>query len=133
MKAKPNSAPNGNGTLATGWYGPGWDGGYGYFNPVRTPEYNPYPYYNIVGGEPYGPLYEYDLPDQNESPFNPAVALTRHSGAASASLHGEPNYITGAARPIAWAGVIRARKTKSFHPQPSIHFPSRLRFLASLR
>jgi hypothetical protein len=97
VKVKPNASPSGL-TLATGWYGPGWDGGYGYFNPARTPQYNPYPYYNIVGGEPYGPLYENDLPDQNESPFNPAPALTRHGG-ATAMLHSEPNYITGTLGP----------------------------------
>ena len=67
----------GSGTWATGWYGPGHDGGTGYFNP-RSDQLNPYPYYNIVGGEAYGPLYQYDLPDQNESPLNPQAALTRH-------------------------------------------------------
>jgi len=72
----------GNGTLATGWYGTGYDGGTGYFNPVRSDEYNPYPFYNIVGGESFGVLYEYDLPDQNESPLNPQAALTRHGATA---------------------------------------------------
>jgi hypothetical protein len=67
-----------NQTLKDGWYGPGWDGGFGYFNPARSGQYNPYPYYNIVGGAPYGPLYEPSLPDQNESPFNPPAALARH-------------------------------------------------------
>jgi hypothetical protein len=65
------------GTWATGWYGPGYDGGSGYFNPSFD-EYNPYPYYNIVGGEAFGPMYEFHLPDQNESPLNPAAGLTRH-------------------------------------------------------
>jgi hypothetical protein len=92
-KAKANNTAGGS-TLATGWYGPGWDGGHGYFNPARTPQYNPYPYYNIVGGEPYGAMFESDLPDQNESPYNPAAALTRHAGAAT-MLHDQPNYITG--------------------------------------
>jgi len=63
---------------STGWYGPGEDGGTGYFNPAVSGEYNPYPFYNIVGGESFGALYEYSLPDQNESPFNPQAALTRH-------------------------------------------------------
>ena len=63
---------------STGWYGPGEDGGTGYFNPAVSGEYNPYPFYNIVGGESFGALYEYSLPNQNESPFNPGAALTRH-------------------------------------------------------
>jgi len=70
-------------TTVTGWYGPGDGEEYGYFNPDRN-EYNPYPYYNIVGGEQYpnygspSSLYRFDLPYQNESPLNPAAALTYH-------------------------------------------------------
>jgi hypothetical protein len=75
--AKAN-IPSAGQTLAHGWYGPGWDGGVGYFNPKWTSQYNPYPYYNIVGGESYGLLYVDGLPDQFESPFNPAMALTEH-------------------------------------------------------
>jgi len=71
-----------NQPLAHGWYGPGSDGGAGYFNPARSGAYNPYPYYNLVGGESYAALYEADLPDQNESPLNPPAALTRHVVAA---------------------------------------------------
>jgi hypothetical protein len=67
---------------ATGWYGPGEDGGTGYFNPAVSGEYDPYPFYNIVGGESFGALYEYSLPNQNESPFNPQPALTRHGVSA---------------------------------------------------
>jgi hypothetical protein len=93
IKAKTNTSSGGS-TLAHGWYGPGWDGGYGYFNPALTPEYNPFPYFNIVGGETYGPLFENDLPNQNESPLNPPAALTRHGG-PSAMLNDQPNYITG--------------------------------------
>ncbi len=52
--------------------------GFGYFNPLVSRQYNPYPYYNIVGGLPYGPIYAFKLPDQNESPFNPPMALSRH-------------------------------------------------------
>ena len=72
------NGPGGNGTLANGWYGTGYDGATGYFNPARSDEYNPYPFYNIVGGESFDVLYEYNLPDQNESPLNPQAALTRH-------------------------------------------------------
>jgi hypothetical protein len=68
-----------SGTLAAGWYGTGYDGNLGYFNPARSGQANPYPFYNIVGGETYGALYELNLPDQNESPLNPQAALTRHS------------------------------------------------------
>jgi opacity protein-like surface antigen len=77
----------GNGTLATGWYGTGYDGGTGYFNPARSDEYNPYPFYNIVGGESFGVFYEYNLPDQNESPLNPQAALTRHGVTAPHLKH----------------------------------------------
>ena len=95
------------GTVWSGWYGPGAGIEYygyltsanvsassyysyydvGYFNPYRTPQFNPYPYPNIVGGYNY---YNYDhdvtgggygvpdLPDQNESPYNPGAALTMH-------------------------------------------------------
>jgi hypothetical protein len=62
-----------------GWYGIGYDGKYGYFNPYLTPQINPYPYPNIVGGEAYEDLYINSLPDQNESPYNPAAALTHHT------------------------------------------------------
>ena len=72
------NGPGGNGTLANCWYGTGYDGATGYFNPARSDEYNPYPFYNIVGGESFDVLYEYNLPDQNESPLNPQAALTRH-------------------------------------------------------
>jgi opacity protein-like surface antigen len=72
------NGPVGNGTLANGWYGTGYDGATGYFNPARSDEYNPYPFYNIVGGESFDVLYEYNLPDQNESPLNSQAALTRH-------------------------------------------------------
>jgi opacity protein-like surface antigen len=77
----------GNGTLTTGWYGTGYDGETGYFNPARSDEYNPYPFYNIVGGESFGILYEYNLPDQNESPLNPQAALTRHGVTAPHLKH----------------------------------------------
>jgi hypothetical protein len=60
------------------WYGPGSDDNYGYFNPYID-QLNYYPYYNIVGGEAYDSLYINDLPYQNESPLNPAAALTRHT------------------------------------------------------
>jgi hypothetical protein len=72
------------GTTVTGWYGPGANGyNMGYFDPYYD-QYNPYPYYNIVGGEAYSgqpvtvPYYSTDMPDQNESPYNPEAALTRH-------------------------------------------------------
>ena len=77
----------GNGTLANGWYGTGYDGGTGYFNPARSDEYNPYPFYNIVGGESFDVFYEYNLPDQNESPLNPQAALTRHGVTAPHLKH----------------------------------------------
>jgi hypothetical protein len=61
-----------------GWYGPGWDGNWGYFNP-NFDQYNPYPFYNIVGGFSYdSDTTVNDLPYQFESPYNPAAALTRH-------------------------------------------------------
>ena len=65
-------------TLAHGWYGPGYDARTGYFNPALSSQYNPYPYYNIVGGESFAPLFQEALPDQNESPLNPPAALSRH-------------------------------------------------------
>ncbi len=64
-------------SLSSGWYGVGADNGDGYFNPDFD-EYNPYPYYNVVGGESYETLYIQDLPDQDESPLNPGPALTEH-------------------------------------------------------
>jgi len=81
-------------SLSTGWYGPGYNASYspdsgivysasyGYFSP-STSQYNPYPYYNIVGGEVYPdygitPSYVNDLPFQMESPYNPGPALTSH-------------------------------------------------------
>jgi hypothetical protein len=80
------SDPSAGPTPANGWYGPGYDGQTGYFNPALS-EYNPYPYYNIVGGESYAPLYTFDLPNQNESPFNPATALTRHNTFPPSQAH----------------------------------------------
>jgi len=71
------AAPSATTTPAHGWYGPGYDSGTGYFDPAVS-EYDPYPYYNIVGGESYAPLYQDSLPDQKESPFNPPAGLTRH-------------------------------------------------------
>ncbi len=70
------------------WYGIGADfgpigsyhgdeEGFGYFDP-SVDQYNPYPYYNIVGGETYSTNYFRDLPDQYESPYNPGPALTNH-------------------------------------------------------
>jgi len=75
-QATPNSA-FGLRSLESGWYGPGSDDNDGYFNP-EIDEFNPYPYYDIVGGEHYDDLYSDDLPDQDESPFNTAPALTEH-------------------------------------------------------
>jgi len=79
-------------TWVTGWFGPGWDGGYGYFYPPFD-EYNPYPYYNIVGGESYDDdIYEQSLPDQYESPYNPPAALTRHQrDDGSSSINNDGN------------------------------------------
>ena len=74
-------------SLSHGWYGPGYDGGTGYYNPVISGEYNPYPFYNIVGGESFGALYEYNLPNQNESPYNPQAALTRHGLGVSSQMY----------------------------------------------
>jgi len=97
------SSDNGQGnydTWATGWFGPGASLNYynyypmgtsvsalssynyyydmGYFNPYRD-QFNPYPYPNVVGGYEYGTVYGvWDLPDQNESPYNPGPALTMH-------------------------------------------------------
>jgi hypothetical protein len=72
------STTNGPSGMSTGWYGVGSERGTGYFNPAVSGEYNPYPYYNIVGGESFAALFSYDLPDQNESPWNPPAALSRH-------------------------------------------------------
>jgi len=73
-----------NDTYATGWFGPGYDGNEGYFNPNET-EFDAYPYYNIVGGEVYpdyttvgAPTYNQDLPEQWESPLNPYAAIAFH-------------------------------------------------------
>ena len=74
-------------SLSHGWYGPGYDGGTGYYNPAVSGEYNPYPFYNIVGGESFGALYEYNLPNQNESPYNPQMALTRHGLGMSSQIY----------------------------------------------
>ena len=74
-------------SLSHGWYGPGHDGGTGYYNPSVSGQYNPYPFYNIVAGESYGPMYGSDLPDQYESPYNPAAALTQHGLGAPSQLH----------------------------------------------
>jgi len=70
------------------WYGIGADfgpinayhgseEGFGYFNPSGD-QYNPYPYFNIVGGEVFSTNFFRDLPDQFESPYNPGPALTNH-------------------------------------------------------
>jgi len=76
-----NTDWNGNfyGTTATGWYGPGWDGGWGYFNP-RLDTYDPYYYNNYMDGEYTidAGAYEDEMPYQFESPYNPPTALTRH-------------------------------------------------------
>jgi hypothetical protein len=79
-------------TWATGWFGPGASMNYynygasmsynyydiGYFNPWND-QFNPYPYPNVVGGFEYGTDYGvWDLPYQNESPYNPGAALTMH-------------------------------------------------------
>jgi len=79
-------------SLSTGWYGPGWDGSFGYFNP-EFDQYNPYPFYNIVSGQSNDPnITDNDLPDQNESPYNPAAALTRHQlDDGSSSIDNEDN------------------------------------------
>jgi len=68
-------------TWVIGWFGPGWDGSFGYFNPDNDVDYqyNPFPHFNIVGGEVYNTdEFIYSLPYQFESPFNPPAALTRH-------------------------------------------------------
>jgi hypothetical protein len=82
-----SSSWNGQGnyyTTVTGWYGPGSDDNMGYFDPYYD-QFDPYPNYNVVGGEQYPnygnpsiPTYIWDLPDQNESPYNVGPALTRH-------------------------------------------------------
>jgi hypothetical protein len=89
-------------TWATGWFGPGggstydayatyyfsdYEDGYnhygnrrdnGYFNPDED-QFNPYPFPNVVGGVAYGTVYgSWDLPYQNESPYNPQAGLTSH-------------------------------------------------------
>ncbi len=81
------------------WYGTGTNVTFGYFNPARSGQYNPYPYYNIVGGAASGPLYKPGLPDQNESPFNPQAALARHRlpTARAANPFGSSNQIAAAA------------------------------------
>ena len=81
--------PNGRG----GWYGPGWDGNPGYFNP-STDQYNPYPFLNIVGGQSFDTSGAQDLPNQNESPYNPAAALSRHRETPGSSSIGNYNFDT---------------------------------------
>jgi len=66
-------------TYVIGWFGPGWDGGVGYYNPDINQSEQAYPFYNIVAGQSFDNIQsEFDLPDQYESPFNPAAALTHH-------------------------------------------------------
>jgi len=86
-----NGQPNYD-TTVTGWYGPGWSGWHGYFDPYYD-QYNPYPYYNIVGGETYSfDTFSFDLPVQHESPYNPAAALTRHQrDDGSSSINNDGN------------------------------------------
>jgi len=62
-----------NFTYETGWFGPGYDGECGYYNPKKD-QFNPYPYPNIVGGVYSGD----ELPCQYESPLDPQTALTYH-------------------------------------------------------
>ena len=107
----------GSGTLATGWHGTGYDGGTGYFNPAHSDQYNPYPFYNIVGGESYGILYEYKLPDQNESPLNPQAALTRHALGAPRLKSVRDRMSTLSLRKKA-ARVIPARSTQNLTTAP---------------
>jgi hypothetical protein len=90
-----SSSFNGQGdyyTVVDGWYGPGWSGWHGYFDPYYD-EYNPYPHYNIVDGVSYdSDITDYDLPRQHESPYNPAAALTRHyRDDGSSSINNEDN------------------------------------------
>jgi hypothetical protein len=71
------------------WYGIGADfgptgtyqggvEGFGYYNPRQDQE-NPYPFFNIVGGETFDTnVLDNDLPDQFESPYNPGPALSNH-------------------------------------------------------
>lgn len=84
------------------WFGPGWDGGYGYFYPPND-QYNPYAWLNLVGGFQYdtlvpvafaAPEYEFELPDQYESPYNPPAALTRHLVDYGSSSTANYNYDT---------------------------------------
>jgi hypothetical protein len=103
-QATLNSVANGEAndfTHITGWYGPGSDDLTGYYNPYSDPDENyvtyynfyptdAYPFYNIIAGwsytgngtldgvTPIVPVYYWDLPYQNESPFNPPAALTQH-------------------------------------------------------
>lgn len=105
-----SKAQPGTGTWATGWYGPGYNGGSGYFNPSFD-EYNSYPYYNIVGGEAFGPRYEFHLPDQNESPLNPAAALTRHTRGGFQS--GYRAGFSSASVRTARTGVVREKPSKA--------------------
>jgi opacity protein-like surface antigen len=104
-----------HGTLATGWYGPGYDGGTGYFNPARSDEYNPYPFYNIVGGESFDFLYEYHLPDQNESPLNPQAALTRH-GVTAPRLKNVTDRMSSLSLKGKTARVVPTRSTQNLPP-----------------
>jgi len=87
-----NNGQGDYGTLYDGWYGPGWSGWHGYFNP-NYDEYNPYPYYNIVDGVSFNTdSTDFDLPNQHESPYNPAAALTRHyRDDGSSSINNEFN------------------------------------------
>jgi len=89
------SSYNGQGdydTTVIGWYGPGWDGGYGYYYPPGD-QYNPYPYYNIISGNTYlNDVADPELPEQYESPYNPPAALTRHQrDDGSSSINNEGN------------------------------------------
>ncbi len=92
-------------SLSHGWYGPGYDGGTGYYNPAISGQYDPYPFYNIVGGEPYAPLYEHSLPNQNESPFNPPAAMTRHGIGALQQTHQPKSLKKSATQPVPTSSV----------------------------
>jgi len=81
------------GTTVDGWYGPGWSGWHGYFDP-NYDQYNPYPYLNRVGGYSFNgnDQFDFSLPQQHESPFNPAAALTRHlRDDGSSSVYNDDN------------------------------------------